>query len=73
MKGAGEARDKDGWMEEGVREQTENRLREDVEIAARKREGRMEGRETDWVERKKGRRTPERCNTQRERETAWQT
>lgn len=57
IKGAREERDEDGWMGEEVREQTEDGLREDVEKAARKKRGRMEGRETDWLEEKKGEQT----------------
>lgn len=44
-----------GWMKEEVQEQTEHGLAGDVEITARKRRGRMEGGQTDWVdEEKKG-------------------
>lgn len=48
---------RNGWKRKcGSRRRTDSE--EDVEIAARKR-GR-EGRETDWLEKKKESRTPER-------------
>lgn len=53
-----------GWMKEEVQEQTEHGLAGDVEITARKKRGRMEGRETDWTEEKKGRRMPGRYERQ---------
>lgn len=54
-----------GWMKEEVQEQTEHGLAGDVEITARKRRGRMEGGQTDWVdEEKKGRRMPGRYERQ---------
>lgn len=43
-----------GWMKGEVQEQDGARTRrEDVEITARKKRGRMEGREADWTEKKK--------------------
>lgn len=44
----------DGCKRKCGREQTENGLREDVAIAARKKRGWMEGRGTDWTEKKRG-------------------
>lgn len=44
----------DGCKRKCRREQTENGLGEDAEIAARKKRGRMEGRGTDWTEKKRG-------------------
>lgn len=53
MKGASEEKDEDGWKREGGQKQTEDGLKEDVELAA-SRKGRMEGSDTDWLEKKRG-------------------